>query len=109
MRFFPGVKVQGSVAAVMTASVFVAGVAALAVLVVVVAAMNVGVIAERAREQRVDRLIRFAADAAVELNARFRQRHLSAAADAAADQRIHTVPGQETGQCAVAAAVGKLN
>ena len=90
MRFFPGVKVQGSVAAVMAASVFVAGVAALAVLVVVMAATNVGVIAERAREQRVDRLIRFAADAAV-------------------DQRVHTVPGQENGQRAVAAAVGKLN
>ena len=82
----------------MAASVFAAG-------VVVVAAMNVGVIAEGAREQRVDRLIRFAADAAVELNARFRQRHLSAAAD----QRVHTVPGQETGQRVVAAAVGKLN
>ena len=94
----------------MAASVFVAGVAALAVLMVVVAAMIVGVIAEGAREQRVDRLIRFAADAAAELNARFRQRHLSAAADdAAADQRVHTVPGQETGQRAVAAAVGKLN
>lgn len=92
-------------AAVMAASVFAAGVAALAVLMVVVAAMNVGVIAERAREQRVDRLIRFAADAAAELNSRFRQRHLSAAAD----QRVHTVPGQETGQRAVAAAVGKLN
>ena len=74
----------------MAASVFAAGVAALAVLVVVVAAMNVGVIAEGAREQRVDRLIR-------------------AAADAAADQRVHTVPGQKTGQRAVAAAVGKLN
>ena len=110
MRFFnPERKVRGLVAAVMAASVFVAGVAALAVLVVVVAAMNVGVIAECAREQHVDRLIRFAADAAVELNARFRQRHLSAAADAAADQRVNTVPGQETGQHAVAAAVGKLN
>ena len=109
MRFFPGVKVRGSVAAVMAASVFAAGVAALAVLMAVVAAMNVGVITEAAREQRVDRLIRFAADAAAELNARFRQRHLSAAADAAADQRVHTVPGQETGQRAVAAAVGKLN
>ena len=96
-------------AAVMAASVFAAGVAALTVLVVVVAAMNVGVIAEGAREQRVDRLIRFAAEAAVELNARFRQRHLSAAADAAADQRVHAVPGQEADQRAVAAAVGKLN
>ncbi len=109
MHFFPGVKVWGSVAVVMAASVFAAGVAAPALLVVVVAAMNVGVITEAAREQRVDRLIRFAADAAVELNARLRQRHLSAAADAAADQRVHTVPGQETGQRAVAAAVGKLN
>ena len=109
MRFFPESNVRGSVAAVMAASVFAAGVAALAVLVVVVAATYVGVIAEVPREQRVDRFIRFAADAAVELNARFRQRHLSTAADAAADQRVHTVPGQETGQRAVAAAVGKLN
>ena len=90
---FPESNVRGSVAAVMAASVFAAGVAALAVLVVVVAATNVGVIAEAAREQRVDRFIRFAADAAVELNARFRQRHLSAAADAAADQRVHAVLG----------------
>lgn len=45
MRFFnPESKVRGSVAAVMTASVFAAGVAALAVLVVVMAAANVGVI-----------------------------------------------------------------
>ena len=42
MRFFPGVKVRGSVAAVMAASVFAAGMAALAVLVM--AAANVGVI-----------------------------------------------------------------
>ena len=41
---FPGVKVQGSVTAVMAASVFAAGVAAFAVLVVVMAAANVGVI-----------------------------------------------------------------
>lgn len=42
MRFFPGVKVRGSVAAVVAASVFAAGMAALAV--VVMAAANVGVI-----------------------------------------------------------------
>lgn len=42
--FFPESNVRGSVAAVMAASVFAAGVAALAVLVVVVAATNVGVI-----------------------------------------------------------------
>lgn len=77
MRFFPESNVRGSVAAVMAASVFAAGVAALAVLVVVVAATNVGVIAEVAREQRVDRFIRIAADAAV-------------------DQRVHAVLGQET-------------
>ena len=44
MRFFPESEVQGSVAAVVAASVFAAGVAALAVLVVVMAATNVGVI-----------------------------------------------------------------
>ena len=44
MRFFPESKVRGSVTVVMAASVFAAGVAALAVLVVVMAAMNVGVI-----------------------------------------------------------------
>lgn len=42
--FFPESNVRGSVAAVMAASVFATGVAALAVLVVVVAATNVGVI-----------------------------------------------------------------
>ena len=41
---FPESNVRGSVAAVMAASVFAAGVAALAVLVVVMAATNVGVI-----------------------------------------------------------------
>lgn len=45
MRFSnPERKIRGSVAAVMAASVFAAGVAAFAVLVVVVAATNVGVI-----------------------------------------------------------------
>ncbi len=44
MRFFPESEVQGSAAAVMTAFVFAAGVAALALLVVVMAATNVGVI-----------------------------------------------------------------
>lgn len=45
MRIFnPERKIRGSVAAVMAASVFAAGVAVLAVLVVVVAATNVGVI-----------------------------------------------------------------
>ena len=89
----------------MAASVFAAGVAALAVGVVVMITADVGIVCKRACQQGGHRRVRFAADAAVELNARFRQRHLSAAAD----QRVHTVPGQETGQRVVAAAVGKLN
>ena len=86
-----------------------AGVAALAVGVVVMITADIGIVCKRACQQGVHRRVRLAADAAVELNARFRQRYLSAAADAAADQRVHTVLGQETGQRAVAAAVGKLN
>lgn len=93
----------------MAAAMLAAGMAALAVGVVVMITADVGIVCKRACQQGVHRCVRFAADAAVELNARFRQRHLSAAADAAADQRVHTVPGQETGQRAVAAAVGKLN
>lgn len=93
----------------MAAAMLTAGVAALAVGVVVMITADIGIVCKRACQQGFHRCVRFAADAAVELNARFRQRHLSAAADAAADQRVHAVPGQETGQRAVAAAVGKLN
>ena len=89
----------------MAAAMLAAGMAALAVGVVVMITADVGIVCKRACQQGVHRCVRFAADAAVELNARFRQRHLSAAAD----QRVHTVPGQETGQRVVAAAVGKLN
>ena len=51
-------------------------------------------------------VLRFAADAAVELDTGLRQCHLGTAADAAADQGIHALLHQEARQRAVAAAVG---
>ena len=73
---------------------------------VVVAAPHIRVEAERAREQGGDRFVRAAGYAAVQADARLPERHLRAAADAAADQRIHAVGLQKARQRAMAAAVG---
>ena len=70
----------------MSAAVLTAGVPALAVCVIVVAAPDIGVVAERPRQQCVHRRVRLAADAAVEPDARLCQRRLRATADTAADQ-----------------------
>lgn len=74
--------------------------------VVVVAAVNIGVIAQIAAQQRVHRRVRLAAGAAIEPDVRFCQRRLRAATDSAADQGIHALPHQKIRQRAVAAAVG---
>ena len=66
-----------------------AGMRAVTVRMIVVVAVYIGVIAQIASQQRGDRRVGIAADTAVELDAGLRQRHLCAAADAAADQRIH--------------------
>ena len=56
---------------------------------IVVRTNDVGIVGKLARQQRVDRLIRTALHAAVKGNARALQRRARAAANAAADQRIH--------------------
>lgn len=93
-------------AAVSAAAVAAAGMAALTVLVVVVAAVNIGVIAQIAAQQRVHRRVRLAAGAAIEPDVRFCQRRLRAATDSTAEQGIHALPHQKIRQRAVAAAVG---
>ena len=64
-----------TVAAVFTAAVLAAGVAR-AVRVVVMIAARLGIIAERAVEQRLHRRVRAAAHAAVKPDARLRERRL---------------------------------
>lgn len=59
---------------------------------------------QRARQQAGNCRIRIALHAAVDLDAKAAQRNLRAAANAAANQVIHTVHHQETRQQAVAAA-----
>lgn len=96
-------------ALVLSAAVFAAGVMAAAVFVLVMSAMDVRVEGQLTGCKRCRSFVCAARNTAVQSNARLRKCSLCAAADAAADQRVHTVPGQETGQRAVAAAVGKLN
>ena len=90
----------------MSAAVLTAGVPALAVCVIVVAAPDIGIVAERSRQQRVHRRVCLAADAAVEPDARLCQRRLRTAADTAANQSVYALLHQKARQCAVPAAVG---
>ena len=83
-----------------------AGVAALTVLVVVVIAADIRIVAEISGQQRMDSRVGITADTAEEPDARLCQRLLRAAADAAADERVHTVLHQEASQRTMAAAVG---
>ena len=87
----------------MAAAMLAAGVAALAVGVVVMITADVGIVCKRACQQGVHRRVRFAADAAVELDTGLRQCHLGTAADTAANQGIHAPLHQEASQRAVAA------
>ena len=69
--------------------------------VVVMAAADIGIVCEIAVDQRFYRFIGIAGNAAVKTDAGFFQRHLSAAADPSADQRVYAVVEKETGQSAV--------
>lgn len=93
-------------AAVVAAAVLAAGVWLAAVLVIVMVAMDGGVEAQRPGQQGAYRLVRTAADAAVEFDARLGQGRLGAAADAATDQNIRPQRAEDAGQGAVAAAIG---
>ena len=79
------------------------------VMMVVVVAPGVGIIREPAFGQRLDRRVRGAVHAAVELDPGLSQRILCAHANAAADQRVRLRGFQKTGQRAVSAAVCGYN
>ena len=80
-----------SVTAMLSAAVAAAGVTARTVLVVVVVAVNIGIIAQISAEQCAHRRVSFSADTAIELDSRFGQCCLGTAADASANQSVHTV------------------
>ena len=90
----------------LAAAVVTAGVTSFAVRMVMVVTVNIGIIAQISAEQCVHRCVSVPADTAVELDTRLGQGCLRTAADASADQSVHTVLHQETCQCAVTAAVG---
>ena len=78
-------------AAMLAAAVVTAGVTSLAVLMIMVVTVNIGIVAQISAEQCVHRCVSVSADTAVELDARFGQGRLRTAADASANQSVHTV------------------
>ena len=78
-------------AAMLTAAVVTAGVAGLAVRMVMVVTVNIGIVAQISAEQCVYRRISLPTDTAIELDPRFGQSCLRTAADASANQSVHTV------------------
>ena len=90
----------------LAAAVVTAGVTSFAVLVIMVVTVNIGIVAQISAEQCAHRRVSVPADTAVELDARFGQCCLRTAADASANQSVHTVLHQEACQCAVTTAVG---
>ena len=90
----------------LAAAVVTAGVTSLAVLMVMVVTVNIGIVAQISAEQCAHRCVSFSTDTAVELDTRLGQSCLRTAADASANQSVHTVLHQEACQCAVTAAVG---
>lgn len=89
----------------LSAAVFAAGVMAAAVFVLVMGAMDVRVEGQLTGCKRCRSFVCAARNTAVQSNARLRKRSLRAAADAAADQRVDLMRGQEACKGTVAAAV----
>ena len=92
-------------ALVMTAAAMIAADMVFAMMTVMMAAANVRIILKRSLCKCHRRRVRIARNAAVYLDAKAGKRHLSAAADAAADQRINALHHQHARQRAVSAAV----
>lgn len=80
--------------------------AVVAILMMVMAALNVGIELQFSRQQRLHRRIRIAGNTAVQLNPSLSQRRLCTAPNTAADQRIHAINLQKSGQCSMPASVG---
>lgn len=95
--------VMRTVVMMLAASVVAAG---MALLVMVVGADRVGIVAESAGQKGRHIFICAAGSAGVKLNPGLGQRRTCAAADAAADENIDSMLLKETGQRAVAAAIG---
>lgn len=100
---------MGSVVAAMAAAVVLAAAVVAAgvglTVVVMVAGGGLG-IGQSPVQQLGHPLVGVAGAAGVELDARLGQGHLGAGSDAAADEAVHAVLGQEARQSAVAATVG---
>ena len=78
-------------AAMLTAAVVTAGVTSFAVLVVMVITVNIGIVAQISAEQCAHRRVSVPADTTVEFDTRLGQSCLRTAADASANQSVHTV------------------
>ena len=78
-------------AAMLAAAVVTAGMTFLAVRMVMVVTVNIGIVAQTSVEECAHRRISIPTDTAVELDARFGQSRLRTAADASANQSVHTV------------------
>ena len=74
--------------------------------VTVMAAPRSGIKAQLSCQKRRNRIVRITGDTAIKPNTGVGQGHLGTAADAAADQGIHSQGRKKTGQSAVAAAIG---
>lgn len=85
---------------IVTAAMFATG-----MIVVMAVAVGAGILRENAGEQLGNCLVRRAGDAGIELDIGVIQRDLRAHADAAANQRIHALRGEETGERAMTAAL----
>ena len=79
----------------LSAAVLAAGVMAAAVFVLVMSAMDVRIEGQLTGCKRCRSFVCAARNTAVQSNARLRKRSLCAAADAAADQRVDLMRGQE--------------
>lgn len=95
--------------AAVSLSVVVPAFMTFSVVVPMVVTLGIGIIFQSALDQCFGCFVRRTRYAAVEFDARFGQRILSAHADAAAEQGVHLRDFQEACQCAVPAAVSGHN
>lgn len=74
-------------------------------LMIVVITARIRIISQRAHQQRFHSIIRIAGNTAIQFDAGRSQRHLSTAANTAANQDIHAIRAQKTCQGAMTASV----
>ena len=91
------------------ATVAAAGVTLAVMMFAVMIAFDVGIEIQVACKIRLDSRITASADTAVKFDARFAERHLCAAADAAANENVCTDGSKKSRECAMTRAVGIEN